>query len=140
MIQGINHLTLKVRNLEVAERFYMGILGLKRVGSRPSMRFYSSGRNAHELALVESPSFLHQNNEGLMHLCFNVDNEEALRTLHQQCLATGIRVSEGVDHSIMHSFYMHDPDGYTIELGVDRPRQEWEHKSSAFATDRQLRL
>ncbi len=139
MINGVNHITLRVRNLDVAERFYTEVLGLKRVGARASMRFYSSGRHAHELALVEDPTFRHRDTEGLLHLCFNIESETALHALYLRCQSAGVRMSDGVDHVVMHSFYLHDPDGYTLEMGVDRPRQEWEHNDNAFATDGPLR-
>lgn len=51
-IDGINHITLRVCDLYLSEQFYTQVLGLKRVGQRPHMRFYSSGRFAHELALM----------------------------------------------------------------------------------------
>ncbi len=137
-IRGINHVTLRVRNLDIAEGFYVGVLGLQRVGARSTMRFYSSGQYAHELALMEDTAFRHTEGEGLVHLCFNVESETALRELYLRCRTNGLRASGGVDHIIMHSFYVIDPDGYTIELGVDRPRQEWEHDSRAFAVDRAL--
>ncbi len=139
-INGINHASLRVRNLDVSEHFYIEVLGLKRVGTRGIMRFYSSGRYAHELALVEDPDFQNRDEEGLLHLCFNVESEEALRGLYQRCRAAGVPVSGGVDHVVMHAFYSLDPDGYVVELGVDRPRQEWEHNSNAFASDRPLQL
>lgn len=139
-INGINHASLRVRNLDVSEHFYTEVLGLKRVGTRGVMRFYSSGRYAHELALVEDPDFRNRYEEGLLHLCFNVGSEEALRGLYRRCRAAGVPVSGGVDHVVMHAFYSLDPDGYVVELGVDRPRQEWEHNSNAFASDRPLQL
>ncbi len=139
-INGINHASLRVRNLDVSERFYTEVLGLTRVGSRESMRFYSSGRYAHELALVEDPDFRNRDEEGLLHLCFNVESEDALRGLYRRCRAAGVPVSGGVDHLVMRSFYLRDPDGYTIELGVDRPKHEREDNARAFAWDRPLRL
>lgn len=139
-IHGINHITLRVQNLEVAENFYVGVLGLKRVGQRTRMRFYSSGQHAHELALVEDPSFRHGNNQGLLHFCFNVSSETVLRELYQHCLTTGVHVSDGVNHVVMHSFYLRDPDGYTIEIGVDQPTHEWENNRNAFIADGPLSL
>ena len=137
-IHGINHVTLQVRNLDIAEGFYVGVLGLKRVGSRSTMRFYSSGLHAHELALMENPAIECSKETGFVHLCFNVESEAALHELHRRCVTNGISTSGGVNHIIMHSFYTRDPDGYSIELGIDRPRQEWEHDSRAFIVDKPL--
>ncbi len=52
MLHGINHMALPVRNLEVSDRFYRGILGLCLVGERPGMKFYTAGLHHHDLALT----------------------------------------------------------------------------------------
>lgn len=139
-VNGINHVTLRVRDLDRAEHFYTGVLGLKRVGERPGMRFYSSGRFAHELALIRDPGFQPVGASGLAHVCFNVADEDRLRALYRHCLALGWPVGDGVDHRVMHSFYLRDPDGYVIELGTDRPIEEWADDPQAFAEDRELAL
>lgn len=139
-IDGINHVTLKVRDLNLSEDFYTKVLGLKQVGQRPHMRFFSSGRHAHELALLHAPGYQHSGNSGLVHLCFNVPSESSLRALYKHCQTLGIPTSDGVDHTIMHSFYLRDPDAYIIEIGVDRPVGEWELNSQAFAKDYSLDL
>lgn len=139
-IDGINHATLRVRNLKHSGVFYHQVLGLKRVGQRPSMHFYSSGRHAHELALLEDPSYRTSNQGGLMHLCFNAPDEARLRALYKKCQASGFAPSEGIDHTVMYSFYVRDPDGYTIEIGVDRPAEEWQQNPQAFAKDYALDL
>ncbi len=40
-----------------------------------------------------------------------------------------------VDHTIMRSFYVRDPDFHTIELGVDVPQSEWAHLADPFSRD-----
>ena len=137
-IDGINHATLRVQDLDRAGIFYHEVLGLKRVGQRPSMHFYSSGRYAHELALLHDRSYQPPENSGLVHLCFNVRDAASLRALYQQCHAKGFPTSDGVDHIVMHSFYVRDPDGYLIEIGMDRPVEEWQQNPQAFAKDSAL--
>ena len=53
LICGINHITLKVRDLLASDRFYREILGMNQVGQRPRMQFYSSGAQHHDLALLQ---------------------------------------------------------------------------------------
>lgn len=134
-IAGINHCTLRVRNLDRAEAFYCGILGLCRVGERNGMRFYSSGRHHHELALVEDPGFVGPG-AGLEHIGLNITDEAAFLDLHHRLLAQGWPVSPLVDHTISHGFYLRDPDGYLLEFVVDQPRQAWEGDANAFRRDR----
>ncbi len=139
-LSGINHITLLVSDIAVSNDFYTQVLRLKLVGQRPYMHFYSSGRFVHELALCHSPGFKNSADSGLAHLCFNAKDEKSLRALYQHCHDLAVPTSGGVDHTIMHSFYLRDPDGYIIEIGVDRPAQEWQTTSQAFAEDRPLNL
>jgi catechol 2,3-dioxygenase len=127
LVKGINHVVLKVRNLEASDRFYRELVGLKVVGNRGRMRFYSAGTHAHDFAIMEvgadapTPSRA----TGLFHFCFDVANEEDLRQLYARLKKAGVSVSGGVDHNIMHSFYTHDPDGHVVEFGVDVPEKDW---------------
>ena len=135
---GINHITLKVRDLEASDWFYREILDLKRVGQRKGMRFYSTGAHHHDLALLEigmdatSPP-AHQT--GLAHFCLNAVNEAALATLYHKCLDANITLSDGVNHMIMRSFYALDPDGHVVELGVDMPAETWMDILNPYAED-----
>jgi catechol 2,3-dioxygenase len=139
-IKGINHVVLKVRNLAESDAFYREMLGLELVAKRGRMWFYSAGAHTHDLALIEIgvngkvPSV---DNTGLLHLCFDVKNEEALLRMYKKMRAAGVRVSDGVDHTVMHSFYVHDPDGNMIELGVDVPKEQWEKLPNAWSEDRE---
>lgn len=139
LIYGINHITLKVRDLAASDRFYRKILGLKPVGQRPGMRFYSTGAHHHDLALMQVGSnaaapALQQ--VGLAHFCLNVVDEAALTELYRKCLAAGLAVSEGVDHRVMHAFYVLDPDGHVVELGVDVPVERWAGDPNPYAVDK----
>lgn len=137
LIHGLNHITLKVSDLDKSEAFYCGLLCLERVGERTGMRFYSSGRHNHELALVKAtvPNDKQVVNSGLMHFSFNVTDEVALKELQQRMLENEYPHSQFVSHTIAISFYCHDPDGYGIELTCDLDREKWQHQSDAFAHD-----
>jgi catechol 2,3-dioxygenase len=139
-IDGINHLTLRVSNLEISDHFYRQVLGLTRVGQRPGMHFYTSGRFTHELALLHDRGYRNNGRSGMAHVCFNVSTRENLRTLHQRCRHFGFAPSKGVDHTIMHAFYLPDPDGHVIEIGLDIPESAWRHVAEPFARDHALEL
>lgn len=138
-IRRINHIVLKVRSLVESDKFYSGALGLTRVGERAGMWFYSAGEHHHDLALIEagdqalSPD---HRQTGLFHFCFDVDSEASLASLHRRCSEAGIQILGEVDHNIMRSFYVRDPDDNLVELGVDLPREEWFDQSTPFARDR----
>ena len=137
-LQGINHVVLKVKNLESSDYFYREILGMQRVGERGRMWFYSAGSHHHDLALVEIGSHAaapQSQQTGLFHLCFNVSDEQALAELHDRAKTAGVTVLGAVDHTIMRSFYVLDPDRHVIELGVDVPQAEWAHLNDPFSRD-----
>ena len=137
-LQGINHIVLKVRNLEVSDRFYQEILGMQRVAERHRMWFYKAGKHHHDLALVEVGSHAlapQSQATGLFHICFNVSDEQALAQLHERCKSAGVTILGTVDHTIMRSFYVLDPDRNVIELGVDVPQEEWAHIPAPFSRD-----
>ncbi len=137
-VRGINHVVLKVRNLAASDAFYREMLGLQLVAKRGRMWFYSAGAHTHDLALIEigpNGKIPSVDNTGLFHLCFDVPDEEALLRLYRKLRAAGARVSDGVDHVVMHSFYVHDPDGNMIELGVDVPKDKWEKLKDPWAED-----
>jgi catechol 2,3-dioxygenase len=137
-LRGINHIVLKVRDLEASDKFYGGVLGMKKVGARGRMWFYGAGAHYHDLALVEvgpeapAPPY---RSTGLFHFCLDVSDEKALADLHKRCREAGVQIVGTADHTMMRSFYVRDPDGHTIELGVDIPESERSHKGDPFAID-----
>ncbi len=139
---GINHITLRVKSLKRAESFYSGVLGLKKVGQRIGIHFYSSGHYNHELALIEDPNITLSKiqQSGLAHIAFNLEDEQSLKVLYQILIDSEYPVSNGVNHNISHSFYTRDMDGYTIELTTDCDRKEWEQEPYAFEWDKPLEL
>lgn len=137
-LKGINHVVLKVKDLAASDYFYCEILGMQQVGKRGKMWFYSAGNHHHDLALVEvddRATAPQGQQTGLFHLCFNVSDESALAELYHRCKSLGVVVLGAVDHTIMRSFYIRDPDFHTIELGVDVPQSEWAHLADPFSRD-----
>jgi catechol 2,3-dioxygenase len=138
-LKGINHVVLKVRDLERAERFYR-LLGFQPAGTRPDlgMRFYYGGAHAHDLALKEmGPDAPEPPREGvgLFHFCVTVEDEAELAVLRERLRAAGHRVSEGIDHVVSHSFYTRDPDGNGVEVTWDTPEADWRHLDNPFERD-----
>ncbi|NER33548.1 MAG: VOC family protein [Oscillatoria sp. SIO1A7] len=139
MLRGINHIVLKVRDLKTADRFYREILGMQRVGERSGMWFYHAGGHPHDLALVEvgpDATQAQKYQTGLFHFCLTVENEQALAELYNRCRLANVPNLGTVDHTVMRSFYISDPDGHVVEIGMDVPREEWDEIANPFAKDR----
>ena len=144
---GLNHLVLNVRDIEESHRFWTEILGFKMVGeihdsperpNPPKMRFYSGDHdgkdNHHDLALVENMDLPEPPAEWRMfgapvainHVAFTLpDRETWLRQL-AFLQSKGIKFDRRVDHGMTHSLYIHDPNGYGVELLYELPREVWE--------------
>lgn len=142
-LRGVNHIVLKVKDLSASDHFYREVLGMQRVGERPGMWFYRAGGHHHDLALVEAGPEAQppkRMNTGLFYFCLDVSDEPALAELYKHCEAAGVSVLGAVDHTVSRGFYVQDPDGHVVELGVDVPAHEWADVDNPFAHDREYSL
>lgn len=144
---GLNHLVLNVRNLDESHRFWTELLGFRQVGelkpsptrpNPPRMRFYSGihggALNHHDIALVENPNLppppaewsLFGTPSAINHIAITLPNREAW--LHQLAFLQrrGVKFDRRVEHGMTHSLYIHDPNGYGVELLYELPREVWE--------------
>jgi catechol 2,3-dioxygenase len=144
---GLNHLVLNVRNLEESHRFWTEILGFKQVGELhpsptrpdpPKMRFYSGlrsdGVTHHDVALVENAGLPAPPAEwgmfgmpmAINHIAVALPDRRAWLRQLAFLQAKGVPFDRRVDHGMTHSVYIHDPNGYGIELLYELPREVWE--------------
>ena len=145
---GVNHIVLNVRNLEESHKFWTEIVGFKQVGelkatpkrpNPPKMRFYSGDRgggtmNHHDVALVENTSLPAPPAEWSMfgmpcavnHIAVAMPNREAWLEHVAYLQDKGVKFDRRVEHGMTHSLYIHDPNGYGIEILYELPREVWE--------------
>jgi catechol 2,3-dioxygenase len=145
--RGINHLVLNVRDLEESHRFWTEVVGFKQVGelkptaqrpNPPKMRFYSGDcggqTHHHDIALVENRALPAPPADWKMfgmpvavnHIAITLpDRESWLRQL-AYLQARGVTFDRRVEHGMTHSLYIHDPNGYGVELLYDLPKEIWE--------------
>lgn len=145
---GLNHLVLNVRDIEESHRFWTEVLGLKQVGeihasekrpNPPKMRFYSGDHGGgrlshHDIALVENRDLPTPPQEWSMYGAACAINHIAIaypsrETWLQQLAflqARGVKFNRRVEHGMTHSLYIHDPNGYGVELLYELPREVWE--------------
>ncbi|NQV58510.1 MAG: VOC family protein [Alphaproteobacteria bacterium] len=143
---GLNHLVLNVRNLEESHQFWTEILGFNQVGelhataerpNPPKMRFYSGDHdgldNHHDVALVENTALPEPPAEWSMfgmpiavnHIAITLPSREAWLQQLAFLQSKGIKFDRRVDHGMTHSLYIHDPNGYGVELLYELPREVW---------------
>ena len=145
---GLNHLVLNVRNLEESHRFWTEVIGFIQVAelhatparpNPPKMRFYSGDHGGgtlshHDLALMEVPGlptppaagFTPANPCAVAHVAVTLPGRQAWLEQLAFLQERGIAFDRRIEHGMTHSVYIHDPNGYGIELLYDLPREIWE--------------
>ena len=124
-VQSLGHVVLKVTDIERAEKFYAGVLGMP-VCARMNeggmnMTFFSLGDH-HDLAICEVSGKDARSGDqaaGLHHVAFCIGTSlDELKEAKAYLESSGI-VPHPVDHEVTKSLYMNDPDGNMVEVYVD---------------------
>ena len=135
-ITGINHVTLKVRDLERAREFYE-LLGFEESARREGMLFFAVNGHHHHVALVEMGSDAvdpPKNSVGGHHFAVSVEPEEEVGRIYRSLTSRGYEVVRTIDHLANRGFYVKDHDGNVVEVTYDVPPEEWAHvKDNPFA-------
>lgn len=137
-IQRVGHVVLKVRDLEKAKDFYVGVLGMK-VGNYDPKRgmFLRFGDYHHDIAIFKTgddATLPSDNQVGLVHVALITDGVESVRAYYDRCKAAGVEIVGTTNHAITNSLYVKDPEGNTIEIYADVPADEydWREKGMGF--------
>jgi catechol 2,3-dioxygenase len=133
---------LKVTALDRALDFHSTTLGLSEVARQDfgdgTMVFLSSGRNHHDIGLVEVASDARRpqgSDVGLYHVALKIGNDpDALRAAKTTLEERGVRSNGLRDHRVSQSLYVADPDGNNIELYVDADPDIGRNDPAAVAT------
>ncbi len=116
----LDHVALRVKDIELSAQWYEKILGLKRLsvpewGNYPV--FMSCGKSGVAIfpANLADPEIDRQSkNTGVSHFAFNVSDEDFEKAQkHYENLKIEFDFQ---DHYYFHSIYTKDPDGHTVEL------------------------
>jgi len=116
-IRGIDHVVLRVRDIDAMRRFYCDVLGATHVAWRPKFRMSHLRVGAALIDLVEADPGAGRNMD---HLCLQVgepfDADAIVAHLRKHNVAVGeIRTRFGAEGNGV-SIYLTDPEGNTVEL------------------------
>lgn len=119
-IQFLDHIAIRVANLETSIKWYEKTLGLKKYQFDewgPFPVFMLSGKTGVALfpANLDHPK-LNRNSRNVKidHFAFNVTNENFEKA--KKHLEEIEEEFEFQDHHFFHSIYLNDPDGHQVEL------------------------
>lgn len=124
-IKSLGHVVLRVADVDRAEKFYNGVLGLPvcaRLAQGPiKMAFFSLG-NHHDFAVMQRGQATPAQGDlpvGLDHVAFKIgDSLDELREAKAKLESAGLKPTP-IDHEVTKSLYFEDPDGNGVELYVD---------------------
>lgn len=119
-IDSLNHVVLRVRDLEQSEAFYRDVLGLEVRRRRPGrMVFFTCGVNDHDIAIMnvgaDAPP-AEDNRAGLYHFALRLGNLEQLKAAYRHLQANDVSITGITHHGDTKSIYLKDPDGLEIEI------------------------
>jgi catechol 2,3-dioxygenase-like lactoylglutathione lyase family enzyme len=128
---GINHLAMATRDIDLTIRFWRDLLGMRLVASlgRPGYRHYFFEISEHDMiAFFEWPDVekIPEKDHGVPvkgpfvfdHVSVEVACEDDLWNLKDRLEASGIWVSEPLNHGFIHSIYTFDPNNIPIEFSA----------------------
>jgi catechol 2,3-dioxygenase-like lactoylglutathione lyase family enzyme len=126
---GINHLALATRDMDMTTRFWRDLLGMRLVAAfgKPGYRQYFFEVSEDDLvAFFEWPEVepVEEKDAGRVirgpfvfdHVSLGVENDNALWDLKEQLEANDIWVSEVIDNGFIHSVFTFDPNGISLEF------------------------
>jgi glyoxylase I family protein len=126
-IREIDHVVLRVRDLDAMRRFYCDVLGARHVAWRPEfgMSHLKAGASMIDLVAVDGPlgraggAAPGREGRNLDHLCLRIepfDQDAIVAHLKRHGVAAGeIRRRYGAEGNGI-SIYVTDPEGNTVEL------------------------
>lgn len=133
-IRELGHVVLYVSSLERSANFYKDTLGFNQIARGDGFAVFSSGRNHHEMLLIEvggqpnDPSIV---KPGLYHIGFKIgDSPEDLKKVYQELKQKNVNITGATDHHVTHSLYILDPDNNQLELYAD-VNDDWKTDSMA---------
>ena len=126
MINGINHVTWNVENVEEAFRFYVNVLGLKPIMKSRESAYFMAGSTW--LAVVKGDR---REDTGYDHTAFDLDRSDYDKTV--EILRKREVVQWKKNESEGDSFYFLDPSGNRLELHcsslesrIEYGKENWE--------------
>ncbi|HEY4366484.1 MAG TPA: VOC family protein [Steroidobacteraceae bacterium] len=119
-ITSFGHAAIKVRDLDISEAFYSGVLRMPVVMSFPQdrERGFGVGATSHFLVQAVGPDAPAPDAHtlGVHHVAFVVGNNPAALDAAASHLDQHRIGYRRVSHEEYESLYCHDPDGHLIEL------------------------
>jgi catechol 2,3-dioxygenase-like lactoylglutathione lyase family enzyme len=120
--RGLRHVALRVRNVQVSQRFYKELFAMQTVWQPdPENVYLSTGYDnlaLHQISPEELSQFNLSQIHPLDHVGFLMDSPESVDTLFQEATEQGVTIVRPLKQHRdgSYSFYLKDPDQNTIQV------------------------
>ncbi len=131
----IDHIRLRVHDLDESLQFYQGLLGLRAGTSENSIvPLYSVRADRPLLYLQEDSSAPARppRTTGLFHVAFLYPSRKELAAVFLRLYRRGWQFQGFSDHGVSEALYLADPHGNGIELYADRPKEQWIYENGVL--------
>ncbi|MDH3204062.1 MAG: VOC family protein [Nitrosopumilus sp.] len=114
---SLDHVNMKVKNLEESIQFYHKLFGFEIKKEQPEQKSKIIGNNSIKLCLYEEPEMSPEG--GIAHFGFNIENFDEIT---KKCKLLGVEILYGgpIKFEKSRSIYVRDPNGYEVELSEFR--------------------
>lgn len=125
-VMHFKSVTLLIQDMKRSLAFYVDILGLKILDSKPHQALLSADEKHVLITLVEDRTALPLGiTLGLYHYALLVPNHEALAQVIKRLADQRYPISGASDHGVSDALYLDDPDGHGIEIYADKDDRLW---------------
>jgi catechol 2,3-dioxygenase-like lactoylglutathione lyase family enzyme len=132
-IRSIHHTAFRCRDAEQTRWFYEDVIGLKAAAGlvldvvpgsgdpTPYMHIFFELGDGNYIAFFDAPSnadpdWFARKDSFDMHIAVQVDTEDDLLAMQARVRSFGINCGGPLDHGIVKSVYMYDPNGIQLEI------------------------
>ena len=129
MINGINHITISVKNIETAYSFYKNILGLKPVMKSSKSAYFLAGKIW--IALDQKEHYIPS--ENYSHICFNIKKGKYKYFIKK---LKEYKIKEWQNNETEgESLYILDDSGNKLELHFNTLKERIKYGKKQFGND-----
>ncbi|WP_243291511.1 VOC family protein [Bacillus sp. FJAT-47783] len=122
----VNHVKIKIENLERSLNFYQEVIGFKILEQTKSTAKLTTDGKTSVLSIEQPENVVPKQGKttGLYHFALLLPHRSDLANIVRYFVEKGIQFGSS-DHLVSEALYLSDPDGNGIEIYVDRDPSEW---------------
>mgnify|MGYP001943920186 CR=1 FL=1 len=126
-ITYVNHVAMKVTDLERSLKFYQEIIGFDILERTDRTANLTTDGKTSILSLKQPEDVISKQGRttGLYHFAILLPKKEDLANIVAHFVENNIRFGSS-DHLVSEALYLYDPDGNQMEIYIDRDSSEWD--------------